>query len=97
MNQQSKPIKKTLVGTVISDKMDKTVTVQIEKHKRHPMYKKFVKSFVKVKAHDEKNEASEGDLVKLVSTRPISKEKKWRLIKILAKARKEGISHDINA
>lgn len=85
----SKPNKKTLVGTVISDKMDKTVTIEWETKKRHPIYKKFIKQFTKIKAHDEKNEASMGDLVKIIETRPISKFKSWRVAEILEKA-KEG-------
>ena len=79
----SKPNKKTIIGTVVSDKMDKTVTIEIETRKRHPIYKKFVKKHTKIKAHDEKNEAAMGDLVKVIETRPISKEKTWRIAEIL--------------
>ncbi len=83
----SKPNKKTIIGTVVSDKMDKTITVEIETRKRHPIYKKFVKKHTKIKAHDEKNEAAMGDLVKAIETRPISKEKTWKIAEILEKAR----------
>ncbi|HPN72501.1 MAG TPA: 30S ribosomal protein S17 [Candidatus Omnitrophota bacterium] len=85
MNSQ-KPLKKTIIGTVISDKMDKTVTVLWETRKRHPIYKKFVRGHKKIKAHDEKNEASEGDLVMVEEVRPISKEKTWILREIIQKA-----------
>lgn len=81
--KMSKPNKKTIIGTVVSDKMDKTVTIEIETRKRHPIYKKFVKKHTKIKAHDEKNEAAMGDLVKVIETRPISKEKTWRIAEIL--------------
>lgn len=86
--KDSKPNKKTLIGTVVSDKMEKGVTVRIETRKRHPLYRKFVKQYMKVKAHDSKNDAAAGDLVKLVETRPISKEKCWRVIEILEKVQK---------
>ncbi len=78
-----KPLKRTITGTVISDKMDKTVTVLFETRKRHPLYKKFVRVNKKVKAHDAKNEASLGDLVKVVEIRPVSKEKTWMVQQIL--------------
>ena len=85
----SKPVKKMVVGTVISDKMDKTVTVEWEVRKMHPLYKKFVKQHMKTKAHDEKNEAAVGDLVRIAESRPISKEKSWRVVEVLEKAQKE--------
>ncbi|MFH1846415.1 MAG: 30S ribosomal protein S17 [Candidatus Omnitrophota bacterium] len=81
----SKVNKKTIVGTVVSDKMDKTIIVKWDVRKRHPLYKKFVKSHKKLKAHDEKNEATMGDIVKIIETRPISKDKRWRVIEILEK------------
>lgn len=93
--ENKKPKKKIVVGTVTSDKMDKTVTVQFEVRKKHPLYKKFVKSYVKIKAHDDKNEASIGDLIKAEETRPISKEKHWRVIEILEKHKGE-IDNDNN-
>jgi small subunit ribosomal protein S17 len=81
----TRPLKKTIVGTVISDKMDKTVTVLWETRKRHPLYKKFVRKHKKIKAHDEKNEAAVGDLVRVIETRPISRKKSWMLTDILKK------------
>jgi len=86
--KSQKPLKRTIVGTVISDKMDKTVTVLWETKKRHPIYKKFVRRHKKVKAHDEKNEASVGDLIKVQEIRPVSKEKTWLVKEILQKAEK---------
>jgi small subunit ribosomal protein S17 len=86
--KQGKVNKKTLVGVVMSDKMDKTVTIMIEGKKMHPIYKKSVKTRTKIKAHDGKNEASVGDLVRVIESRPLSKEKKWRLVKILEKAQR---------
>jgi len=84
----SKPNKKTVIGTVVSDRMDKTITIRCETRKRHPLYKKFVKKHTKIKAHDAKNEASIGDLVKVIETRPVSKDKCWRVIEILEKAQR---------
>lgn len=82
----SKSNKKTVTGVVVSSKMDKTVTVQLEVRKMHPIYKKFVKSHTKLKAHDPKNEVSKGDVVKVIECRPVSKDKTWRVIEILEKA-----------
>lgn len=82
------PNKKTLVGTVVGDKMDKSVTVQWETRKRHPLYKKFITTHAKIMVHDEKNEASAGDLVRIMEARPISKKKTWRVVEILKKAQK---------
>jgi len=79
--------RKVRTGTVVSDKMDKTITVSVETVKQHPLYKKIVKTSKKYKAHDEKNEAKAGDLVKIMETRPISKDKRWRLIEIVRKAK----------
>ena len=78
--------RKTRVGTVVSDKMDKTVVVAVESIYRHPKYKKVVRSTRKFKAHDEKNECEIGDVVKMMETRPLSKEKRWRIIEIMKKA-----------
>ncbi|MFA5069442.1 MAG: 30S ribosomal protein S17 [Candidatus Omnitrophota bacterium] len=72
-------------GTVISDKMDKTIVVSVMSFCRHPKYKKTIKRYVKFKAHDEKNEANEGDKVRIIETRPLSKDKRWRLLEILEK------------
>ena len=77
---------KTRIGRVVSDKMDKTVVVAVEVPKRHPLYKKVVKRVIKYKVHDEKNESKTGDVVKIVESRPLSKEKRWRLAEIVTKA-----------
>ena len=78
---------KTRIGKVVSDKMDKTITVAIEDHVKHPLYGKIVKKTVKFKAHDEKNECNIGDTVKIMETRPLSKDKRWRLVQIIEKAK----------
>jgi len=78
--------RKELVGRVVSDKMDKTIVVSVETYKRHPLYNKRIKYTKKYKAHDEHNEAKEGDLVRIMETRPLSKEKRWRLVEIVEKA-----------
>lgn len=80
-------LRKTRVGTVIGDKMDKTVVVKIETTKRHPLYKKIIRRANKIKVHDEKNDARVGDLVKVMETRPLSKDKKWRLVEVVEKAK----------
>ena len=80
--------KKTIIGTVVSDKMDKSVTIEWETRKKHPLYKKLVKSHTKIRAHDEKNEAAVGDLVRIIETRPISKGKSWRVLEIIEKAQR---------
>jgi small subunit ribosomal protein S17 len=79
-------MKRQLVGTVISDKMDKTVTVQVERLVQHDLYKKFVRRRNKFAAHDEKNACNEGDEVLITESRPLSKAKKWRVSKIVKKA-----------
>lgn len=79
--------RKTKIGRVVSDKMDKTIVVAIEELKSHKLYKKSVKRTVKFKAHDEKNEAGVGDRVSIMETRPLSKEKRWRLVEIVEKAK----------
>ena len=76
-----------LQGVVKSDKMDKTIVVEITMRKLHPLYKKYVTRSKKIKAHDEKNEAHEGDTVRVVETRPTSRDKRWRLAEIVAKAK----------
>lgn len=78
--------RKTRVGKVVSDKMDKTIVVAIEDSVKHPLYKKIVKRTYKLKAHDEKNECKTGDKVKVMETRPLSHDKRWRLIEIIDKA-----------
>ena len=75
------------VGKVVSYKMDKTVVVAVEDHVKHPLYKKIVKKTYKLKAHDENNECGIGDTVKVMETRPISKDKRWRLVEIIEKAK----------
>ncbi|MBQ1263302.1 MAG: 30S ribosomal protein S17, partial [Oscillospiraceae bacterium] len=80
-------LRKTRVGRVVSDKMDKTIVVAIEDNVKHPLYKKIVKKTVKLKAHDEANAAGVGDRVLVMETRPISKDKRWRLVEIIEKAK----------
>ncbi len=80
-------LRKTRVGKVVSDKMDKTVVVAIEDNVRHPLYKKIVKRTVKFKAHDEQNACGVGDKVQIMETRPLSKDKRWRVVEIIEKAR----------
>ena len=80
-------LRKTMVGKVVSDKMDKTVVVSIQDNVKHPLYKKIIKRTVKFKAHDEKNECGIGDRVMIMETRPISKDKKWRVVQIIEKAK----------
>ena len=79
-------LRKTRVGKVVSDKMDKTIVVAIEDNVKHPLYKKIVKRTYKLKAHDENNECNIGDRVKVMETRPLSKDKRWRLVEIIEKA-----------
>ena len=79
--------RKTRVGLVVSDKMDKTVVVASADRVAHPLYKKIVKRTYKLKAHDEKNEAGGGDRVKVLETRPLSRDKRWRLVEIIEKAK----------
>jgi small subunit ribosomal protein S17 len=81
--------RKEKIGVVISDKMDKTITVQVERATRHPIYNKMQKMKTKFKAHDEKEEAKIGDSVKIEETRPLSKTKRWRLVEIIKKASTE--------
>ncbi|UWP61357.1 30S ribosomal protein S17 [Ruminococcus gauvreauii] len=80
-------LRKTRVGKVVSNKMDKTVVVAIEDHVKHPLYKKIVKRTYKLKAHDEKNECNIGDTVKVMETRPLSKDKRWRLVEVVEKVK----------
>ncbi len=80
-------LRKTRVGKVVSNKMDKTIVVAIEDNVRHPLYKKIVKRTVKFKAHDENNECQKGDVVEIMETRPLSKDKRWRLVNIITKAK----------
>ena len=80
-------LRKVRVGKVTSNKMDKTIVVAIEEHVQHPLYKKVVKHTYKLKAHDEKNECGVGDRVRVMETRPLSKDKRWRVVEILEKAK----------
>ncbi len=79
--------RKTRVGRVVSDKMDKTIVVAIADRVQHPLYKKIIKRTYKLKAHDEENQAGVGDTVRVMETRPLSKEKRWRLVEIIEKAK----------
>ena len=80
-------LRKTSVGMVVSDKMDKTVVVAIRDNVKHPLYKKIIKNTVKFKAHDENNECRVGDRVLVMETRPLSKDKRWRVVEIVEKAK----------
>ena len=83
---EDRNLRKTRVGKVVSDKMDKTIVVAIETSVKHPLYKKIVKRTYKLKAHDENNECKTGDKVRVMETRPLSKDKRWRLVEIVEKA-----------
>ena len=80
-------MRKTNVGRVVSNKMDKTIVVSIEDSVKHQLYKKIIKRTVKLKAHDENNECSIGDRVRVMETRPLSKDKRWRLVEVIEKAK----------
>ena len=80
-------LRKTRVGKVVSDKMDKTIVVAIEDHVKHPLYKKIVKRTYKLKAHDEENTCHIADTVKVMETRPLSKDKRWRLVEVVERAK----------
>ena len=86
MAEAERALRKTRVGVVVSDKMDKTAVVSVERLVRHSMYGKIVKQTEKFKAHDENNEAREGDRVEIMETRPLSKTKRWRIVRIVEKA-----------
>lgn len=79
--------RKSQTGVVVSDKMDKTVVIEVSSHVRHPLYKKYIKRTVRLKAHDENNECGIGDTVRVMETRPLSKDKHWRVISIIEKAK----------
>ena len=83
---EERNLRKTMVGTVVSDKMDKTVVVAVETSVAHPIYKKTVKKTYKLKAHDEENACKNGDKVLVMETRPLSKDKRWRVVEIVEKA-----------
>ena len=84
---EQRGLRKTRVGTVVSDKMDKTIVVEIKERVRHPLYGKIMNQTSKLKAHDENNECKIGDKVKVMETRPLSKDKRWRLVEIIEKAK----------
>lgn len=84
---EQRGIRKTLVGVVVSDKMDKTITVEIRTRVKHPLYGKIMNRTTKFKAHDENNECGIGDTVRVMETRPLSKDKRWRLVEIVEKAK----------
>ena len=80
-------LRKTRTGKVVSNKMDKTIVVAVEDHVKHPLYKKIIKKTHKLKAHDENNECLIGDVVKVMETKPLSKDKRWRVIEIISRAK----------
>ena len=84
---ENRAFRKTRIGQVVSDKMDKTIVVAVEDSYQHPLYKKTMKRTYKLKAHDENNECGIGDTVEVMETRPLSKDKRWRLVSIIEKAK----------
>ncbi len=84
---EERNLRKTRTGVVVSDKMDKTIVVAVRNNVRHPLYKKIVKKTYKLKAHDEKNDCKIGDTVKVMETRPLSKDKRWRPVEIVERAK----------
>ena len=84
---EERNLRKTRVGVVVSDKMDKTIVVAVKNNERHPLYNKIVKKTYKLKAHDENNDAKIGDTVRVMETRPLSKDKRWRLVEIMERAK----------
>ena len=84
---ETRNLRKERVGIVTSDKMDKTITVAVERKEKHPIYGKFVKKTTKFAAHDEKNDCGIGDTVKIMETRPLSKRKRWRLVEVIERAK----------
>ncbi|MCI9123824.1 MAG: 30S ribosomal protein S17 [Eubacterium sp.] len=86
-NNNERNLRKTRVGVVVSDKMQKTIVVAVKDNVRHPLYKKIVKRTYKLKAHDENNDCRIGDTVRVMETRPLSKDKRWRLVEIMERAK----------
>ncbi|HLT58476.1 MAG TPA: 30S ribosomal protein S17 [Limnochordales bacterium] len=86
MTESQRGVRKTRVGTVVSDKMDKTVVVAVERTVMHPKYKRTMRRTKKFKAHDEQNSCRTGDVVRIMETRPLSKEKRWRVVEIIRRA-----------
>ena len=87
MSEKRESGRKTRMGKVISDKMDKTIVVAVETRVPHPLYKKIIKRTYKLKAHDDKNDCGIGDTVRVMETRPLSKDKRWRLVEVIEKAK----------
>lgn len=87
MAQTERAKRRERTGRVVSDRMDKTITVAVDRQVKHPIYGKFIKKTTKYMAHDETNDANEGDLVQIMSTRPLSKRKTWRLVEIIERAK----------
>ena len=87
MTENTRAFRKTRIGQVVSDKMDKTIVVAIETNVQHKLYHKIIKRTYKLKAHDENNECGIGDTVEVMETRPLSKDKRWRLVRIIEKAK----------
>ena len=87
MTDNTRAFRKTMIGQVVSDKMDKTIVVAVKDSYQHPLYKKTMKRTYKLKAHDENNECGVGDTVEVMETRPLSKDKRWRLVNIIEKAK----------
>jgi small subunit ribosomal protein S17 len=85
--QEKRAARKVRIGTVISDKMDKTVVVRVERQFAHPIYKKIIKRSTRFKAHDEHNDAHIGDKVRIMETRPMSKDKRWRVVEVVERAK----------
>ena len=87
MTENTRAFRKTMIGQVVSDKMDKTIVVAVKDSYQHPLYKKTMKRTYKLKAHDENNECGIGDTVEVMETRPLSKDKRWRVVEIIEKAK----------
>ena len=95
-NTQERGLRKTRIGVVVSDKMDKTVTIQIKTRVRHPLYGKIMNQTSKLKVHDENNECGVGDTIRVMETRPLSHDKRWRLVEIIEKAKYDNAAVIIN-
>ena len=87
MEAQTRSARKERIGIVLSDKMNKSITVAIQRQVKHPIYGKFLKQTTKLMAHDENNDAHEGDTVRIMETRPLSKKKRWRLVEVVERAK----------
>lgn len=87
MNMEARNLRKTRIGVVSSNRMDKTILVTVQRRLKHPIYGKFVKKTTRYMTHDEKNECTIGDLVRIMETRPLSKNKRWRLVEVIEKAK----------